>query len=282
MTIADLFKELHDTAKERIKNPILGAFICSFLVCNWQAFFIMLFSDMSIEERIEFMNTKWKVLLPIIVSLGYTLLVPLIMIGLDYALMPMKRKRISNIYENKGFTTDKKIKLAEKEYDLKNVESGNKEKQALLDQIESLKESNAQLVSAHKTTVEQLNASLQESSEAIQSYSRRSLELRKEITALEEEKEKYYQRALKLASNVYYGLSKADTESFGKIFNVDGSVSISRLSTEEVQKFMDLGLIDSEGDRYVLTSLGRNTVGSIVSLPLARASGPRTQSKSNT
>jgi len=214
MTIADFLKELNDTAKERIKNPVMGAFICSFLVCNWQAFFILFFSDMSIEERIEFMNTKWKVLLPIIISIGYTLLIPLIMIGLDYALMPMKRKRISNIYKNKSFTTDQKIKLASKELALKNAENGNKTLEEMENKMKELTESHDKIRETDRLTIENLKDSLADSNNLVQQLNNVQVQERKERDPLQLYSEKINGENILFSPETLLGMSYIDKDGF--------------------------------------------------------------------
>lgn len=179
MTIAELLKELNDSTKDRIKNPIVGAFICSFIAYNWRPIFILLFSDLPVEDRIEFVNyvycNKWGLIVPIIFGIAYTLVVPLIMILMDFGLMPMKRKRIANIYYNKGFTTDQKTLHAVKERGLKNAESGNKDIDDLNQKIKALEESKAQLEESivqiretEKLTIDGLNQSLSESNSMLQ------------------------------------------------------------------------------------------------------------------
>lgn len=258
MTIADLFKELHDTAKERIKNPIIGAFICSFLVCNWQAFFILFFSEMSIEERIEFANTKWKIIWPIILSLVYTLVVPLIMIGMDYALMPMKRKRISNIYQNKGFTTDKKIKHAEKEYQLKNAESGNKDREELMQKIKSLEETNSQLITSHKNRTDQLNSSLQEASNSLEKANKDLSEALKEIKKLETEKQEMMSSKRNISQKLYNNLSINEQQFFKAMVSQGGEFQSQNISPSIIDSFKKKGLIEETQNGLNLTELGRS------------------------
>ncbi|GAA6767382.1 hypothetical protein [Flavobacterium johnsoniae] len=166
MTIADLIQNVINSSKERIKNPIVSAFICSFLIFNWRPISILLSYSLPIQCRIASINeeycTKWALIIPIAVAFIYTLIVPVIMIGVDYCLMPIKKVRIANIYKNKDFTTDKKIKLAEKEYLLKNAESGNKERDELLEKIKVLENTNQQIKESHNNIVINLNNELSE------------------------------------------------------------------------------------------------------------------------
>lgn len=259
MTIADLFKELHDTAKERIKNPIIGAFICSFIVYNWRPIFILLFSEMSIEERIEFISNKWEVIFPIIIALGYTLLIPLIMIFMDYALMPMKRKRISNIYENKGFTTDQKIIYAEKEFLLKNAESGNQERQALLDQIDTLERSKTQMDESNNNIVSNLNekmATLNRSfEENVKLKNKEINDLKATITvAMNTES------LVRALVEITVHLDKEDLLLFQVVGSnlTNPSMEVKMIPNERKNILEKYALIQKDDDRtYFLTSLGQ-------------------------
>jgi len=179
-TITDLFHSLIETSKERIKTPITGAFICSFFAYNWRPFFILLFSDSKIENKIEiisrdyFKDYHYYVGVPFAIALGYTLLVPLFMVGIEKCLTPAKKMRIKTIYDSRIFTTRQKVTLATEITKLRNAESGNKEIEDLLAQIESFREQSnlqqdslKQINESHNATVEGLNSSLKTSKDSI-------------------------------------------------------------------------------------------------------------------
>ncbi|MDA6068659.1 hypothetical protein NJT12_03410 [Flavobacterium sp. AC] len=174
MTIADLIKSVIDSSKERIKTPIVGAFICSFIVYNWRPILILMFSNASIEDKIIVINNEycnksafWS---PVIIALIYTVFIPFIMIVIDAILVYAKKQRIANIYVDKRNTLQEKIDMASKVLELKNAESGNKEKQELLDQIESLQISNQEMTITNQNTVVQLNQKLKEANEMNKAY----------------------------------------------------------------------------------------------------------------
>lgn len=172
MTIADLIKSLIDTSKDRIKTPITGAFIWSFSVFNWRPLAILFFSNVSIEERIEEINNSYcnilAILAPILMAFAYTMGTPRVMVWIDSKMTKTKHDRLKKIYKTKEDIVILKTSLAIKILELKDAESGNKEKQDFLDQIESLKESNEQMVDSYKASIEsykntitQLNSSLE-------------------------------------------------------------------------------------------------------------------------
>lgn len=171
MTIVDLIKDLIDSSKERLKTPISGAFICSFLIYNWRPLAELLFSKMAIEDRIyvidqEYCN-RYAIIFPLIIALIYTVGVPFLMVIIDKVLVYAKEQRLENIYTSKGTEVVLKTKLASKILDLKNAESGNKEKQDFLDQIEELKAINSQTKTVHRNNMQQVTNNLEEANTTI-------------------------------------------------------------------------------------------------------------------
>lgn len=172
MTLADLIKDFIDTSKERIKTPISGAFIWAFIIYNWRPIALLLFSEASIEDKIVVINYEycngWAIIFPIFIALFYTLLIPKIMVEINKDLAPSKKKRIENIYDDKDYTTDRKIILAKKEFKLATERSGSREVEDLLDQVASLKQTNANIIETNRNTVNHLNEKLEESNTLIQ------------------------------------------------------------------------------------------------------------------
>lgn len=166
MTIPELIKDFIDTSKERLKTPISGAFLWSFIIYNWRPIILLLFSDASIENKIIVINHEycsfWTIFIPVFISLFYTLLLPKIMLAIDNDLEETKIKRIDNIYNIRTHTMERKIVIAEQDFFLKNAESGNKDRQELLDQIESMKASHEQIRLTDKNRIESLNVALKE------------------------------------------------------------------------------------------------------------------------
>lgn len=164
-TISDLLHSLIESSKERIKTPITGAFICSFFIYNWRPIFLLLFSHTNIEYKIAMIDYEYCTLGSILWPLGlafiYTLVVPLIMLLIDEVLIPINKRRISSNYKRKFFQ-------AERETELKNILSGNRDHQELLDRIKLLEESNIQRADADKNTIESLNLKLNESNKLVQ------------------------------------------------------------------------------------------------------------------
>ena len=188
MTLADLIQNIIDSSKERIKNPIVGAFICSFFVYNWRPFFLLMFSDDKIENRIELINHKYctsnAVFYPFMVALILTIAIPFLNIVLDAILVFARKQRVKNDYQNQTDVYDERIKLAAKVLELKNAESGNREKQNLLDQIKGLEETNQQITESTKNRINALNLELEKANitiSGLQDFGDNSFEVRDRV-----------------------------------------------------------------------------------------------------
>ncbi|KVV16362.1 hypothetical protein [Flavobacterium sp. TAB 87] len=164
MTFPDIIKEFFNSTKERLKTPISGAFLCSFVIYNWRPVLLLLFSNASIEDKIVIINHEycsfWAIFFPALIALLYSLLIPKIMLSIDNDLSETKKSRVDNIYDVKSHTMIKKLKFAAQQFDLKNIETGNKQIDDFQEQIKNLKESNEQISNSHNNAVIQLNNEL--------------------------------------------------------------------------------------------------------------------------
>lgn len=100
-TIRELLIEIIESLRERLKNPIIGAFIFSWLAINWRIVLVLLYSNQTIEERIgiieeSYLNIYFNLLIPIGVATFYLGVVPYISLGFD-------------ILSNKAFKRRKEI-----------------------------------------------------------------------------------------------------------------------------------------------------------------------------
>lgn len=157
MTIADLIKSLIDSSKERIKTPITGAFIISFIAYNWKAILFLLFSTSAIEDKLAFISYKYcslsALLWPIAIAIAYSILVPYLMMFIESVNKKAKQKRQINIYDEKIDEVILKIKLADQELKLQDKLSRNQEKEEMLNKIQEL-ESNIKTKSDSQKAIE--------------------------------------------------------------------------------------------------------------------------------
>ena len=52
-TIKELFIEIIESSRERLKNPVIGAFIFSWIAINWRIILLLVYSDQAIEDKIR-------------------------------------------------------------------------------------------------------------------------------------------------------------------------------------------------------------------------------------
>lgn len=183
MTIADLIKDFIDSTKERLKTPISGAFLWSFIIYNWRPILMLLFSDATIENKIIVINHEycsfWAIFWPLVIATAYTLLIPKIMLQIDNDLAETKQERITRRYETKKHEVKEKTGVAKEEFLLKSEESGNKTIQELNDQIKGLEEKNItiqesaiQIQDSSNATIDRLNSELKTATDTIRALQR--------------------------------------------------------------------------------------------------------------
>lgn len=94
-----------DSATDRIKNPLVGAFIFAWIACNWNIVFIMLFSSKSIEEKIDYAIDGYDFYhgfgSPIILALIYIVFIPIITLIIDYSLRLITSLSLKNNHQKK-------------------------------------------------------------------------------------------------------------------------------------------------------------------------------------
>lgn len=267
MTIVDLIKDLIDTSKERLKTPISGAFIWSFLIYNWRPITVLLFSKISIEDRICIIDQKycnvWVIVVPIFIALIYTIGVPMLMVQIDKVLSKTKKARITKIYDDKVDDMDGKIRAAKKEFILKNVESGNREVEELTKQIEALKESNSQMAIAHNNTINQLNSQLNEANKLNQFIKDLAPETVKHLEKSPRYNDKYYAEINSLANGI---LTSSETKQITSIeIDIDGYLVLKRSNVTQslINKLIDIKVLVNENERYKITNHGKTYIDSI-------------------
>lgn len=125
----ELFNSFLQSSKERIKNPIIGAFLISFIVFNWKPIFIVLFASQSIQEKINQVEESYSTYfsnlwLPLIFALFYVLGLPYIMLLFDKISKKALEGRKKNILNQQLFDYESKKKLAKKESELEDERAG--------------------------------------------------------------------------------------------------------------------------------------------------------------
>lgn len=138
----EIVMDLLKTSSNRIKHPLISSFIFTHIVYNWNYYLVLIFSNLSIENKILYIKTHTgflNFLIPLIVSIFYIICFPYINNIFNDILEKAKMKENNS----KLISVDRimKVKLTEARYERQIAEekAGTKELETLKNQIESLK-----------------------------------------------------------------------------------------------------------------------------------------------
>ena len=140
----DLIKSFFETSKERLKNPLIGTFIISWIAINWRPLSILLFSNQSIENRIDtivscYSSFNTYFLTPFLIALAYVIILPYFMWTIDGILKKSVIGRKKNVIKLLAIDLQGKQELALEENKLEDIKANFREKADLNKTIEKLK-----------------------------------------------------------------------------------------------------------------------------------------------
>lgn len=150
----ELLNTLFESSRERIKNPFIGSFIFAWMAFNWKAILIILFSDVSIIERINLVtqghsSLNQTLLLPLGFASFYVGVLPYIMWLFDWISKKSWRGRKQYLFEQQVFDIKSKQEIAKEESILENIRSQFRDKvdlnrriAVLTDQLDERDETN--------------------------------------------------------------------------------------------------------------------------------------------
>lgn len=139
----EIINSILDSTKDRLKNPLLGAFVFSWLIFNWKPLFYILFSNNSIENKIDFItecyclinNNFW---FPLMFSIFYIIMFPYILWGFDKLSSKAIIGRKDNILNLNISDIKNQQKIAFEESELENIKASYRDKADLNKKIEIL------------------------------------------------------------------------------------------------------------------------------------------------
>lgn len=164
-TIKDFLESIVDSYKDRIKSPLIGSFMISFMIFNWRAFAILIFSDWPIHTRIKWVEEHYSenknFVWPILISIFYVLILPYINLFFDWLLSMYTNKRMLKInYKRNSELVRRKVEAVLLR-EIADAEAGTSEINSLKERIEGLQlENNAMIqqnqddLNRHNTTLE--------------------------------------------------------------------------------------------------------------------------------
>lgn len=136
-------KALSTALDQRLKHPLVGSFILSWLAFNWKPIVTLLLSQQPIESRITYINNCFNSLQnllwwPLGLALFYSILLPYITVGINKLLKKANQNRINELRQEEKDSYQHKVIIAQHEYKLEAERAGRKETQELNDRIEEL------------------------------------------------------------------------------------------------------------------------------------------------
>lgn len=265
MSIAELIKSFAETSRERIKTPITGSFMLTFILYNWRPLVLLMFSNSSIEERIATINaeycTIWSILIPLLIAALYVAGVPYLMMVLEkasgYALTNRKRyKSIQKVEDLKLLEEVLKLELNNER-----IRSGKEDIKELNNKVEDLNSKLSEKTQAYdllndiyKSTLAENLEETRKNQELFESMSKRT-------------------RALEAQHNVllsYSGLHEAvkimSSNSLSKFMNLQKSAKggifvVQNRDDNFIRELVTLKLINISGKNAEITNLGNRLAG---------------------
>lgn len=166
-TLKDIFQSVYDNYRDRVKNPLIGSFIITYLIFNWRSLAILFYSDWPIHCRIEWIDGKYftweNFLLPLSISLFYVLILPYINIAFEILLKKhedhrdekSKKNRISNL-EQRKYEAHLLRDIADAKAGTSAISNLNDRNDALKLELENLQKQNQDDLNRHRTSIETL------------------------------------------------------------------------------------------------------------------------------
>ncbi len=245
----EFLKSVFESSKERFKNPLLGTFVISWLVVNWEPLSVFLLSTKTIETRITYIKLTYSnlIILPIVIALSYYLVLPYVMGALEYLIKKAYKIRKSNQTGQKLFDIQEQQRIAEEEAILENIKANNR------DQVDQNRQ------------IKRLKKQLDERDKEIQS-------LAFELTNLKDDNViPYDKKSPEMSTVLFEKLKKKDLiNSFNNVCVLILKGSSVADNTPNLEEFISLGLIKflkntmiAEKKNYEITDVGESVLNKI-------------------
>lgn len=124
----EILQSVMKTTEERVKNPLIGAFIPSWALFNWKPILHVVFANADMASKIRFVEDNYcslgnLLIFPFFVAFAYVLLLPYMNLAIDYLLK-------NSIIRRHKFVTDRKVYEIEAETKIEIARIEREEKQS--------------------------------------------------------------------------------------------------------------------------------------------------------
>lgn len=133
------------TSEERIKNPIIGSFLTSWIIFNWKPLLFFIFTQKTIEDKIIYIEGNYTniwnlLLLPLISTFIYLIILPYINLGIEILLNYSQSKRSDLSIKKQKLTIESQKQLAIEEIKLEEAKTQFRERNNHNKLVEELQE----------------------------------------------------------------------------------------------------------------------------------------------
>jgi hypothetical protein len=140
----EILKSFFEVSKERMKNPLIGTFMITWVLINWKPIFIALLSKKTIVERIDFIELNYSSIysyltIPLAIALFYVIVLPYLMWGIDELMQKATTGRKKNLTKQIIIDYKGKQQIAIEESELEDKKAGYRDKADFNKQIEQLR-----------------------------------------------------------------------------------------------------------------------------------------------
>ncbi|HBQ2954237.1 hypothetical protein ACLAJG_17685 [Klebsiella pneumoniae] len=177
--IRDLYASFKQTALERVKNPVLGAFVFSWIGFNWEILAILFFSKEPIETRLIYICQNYDIIFNLMGAISITTLICFF--------LPRVNKFFTKVQDEPNSDAvlvrlNAKIKVAQKLQDIAELEARKKlaekkEDKFIDNDIYQIKDENSKLnkeIESMNEQISSLNTSLIQSDVSAKHFKERA------------------------------------------------------------------------------------------------------------
>ncbi|MCC9066306.1 septum formation initiator family protein [Flavobacterium piscisymbiosum] len=277
-TIKEFFQNIYDSSTERIKSPLVGSFIISFLIFNWRVFAILFYSEWPVHCRIEWIEDnycKWpNLLIPIGIALFYIVPLPYINLIIDFLLGKYSKKRAEEKKAKRTGDLHQERDYAALERQVADAKAGTSEINNLQARIESLQQEIKDLTELnkldHQRWLERGDLALEKENELIklnQQKDKEIIALKSSITETIHKYENKDELDFVLDPDVNFTIQRTlpklteDERNTLKTMFGNGkehkAFPMLSVHPDNLNRFIDLGIVNLNNQLVTLTRLGR-------------------------
>lgn len=246
----EIIDAVFDTAKERMKNPFIGAFILSWVAFNWKPIIVLVFGTGSVEGRISlieknYIDLVWNFVLPICFSLFYVMVLPYIMWLFDKIASKAVKGRKTNIKNQKLFDLEARQDYAKEDRKLENIKAGFRDLTELNGEIEELQQQLEVKAASVISIKQEYSSALDEQRKKVGLYLDEISRKDEKLDTLIDQIEHYKNVVSNLESNLKQSGANISDYNLGQISDVEKSKFFKDYrkfkNTEEFEIFGEVG-----------------------------------------